>query len=790
MIGQTLGHYRIIEKIGAGGMGEVYRARDERLARDVAVKVLPAGVLSDEASRKCFRNEALALSKLNHPNIETVHDFDTQDGVDFLAMEYIIGTTLAQKLSASGSLPEKEVLGIGSQIAAALEESHERGVVHRDLKPGNVMLTAKGQVKVLDFGLARLLRPGADLEATQTMVETQAVAGTLPYMAPERLQGEEADARSDIWAVGAVLYEMATGRRAFAAKLPTALSADIQHKPSLPPRQLNPKISPRLEEVILKCLEKEAENRYQSARELCVDLRRLAMPTATAAVRPPASSTWRTPARTAALIVPTLLGSMVLLVGLNVRGWRDRLLGRASTPRIESLAVLPLENLSGDPQQEYFVDGMTDTLIAELSKISALKVISRTSAMQYKGVKKKPLPQIARELGVDGIVAGTVMREGDQVRISVQLIHGPTDRNLWADHYQREVRNVLTMQGEVASAIAHEVKVKLTPQEQARFASARPVNPEAYEAYLKGRYYLNSWTSDGQEKAIEHLNRALQIDPGYALAYAALAEAYVFRHPFLATDPRLQKGRDAALKAVALDDTLAEAQVSLGLVRLFDWDWSAAEAQLKRAVELNPNSAVAHDFYTMYLILMRRFEEALVETKRARELDPLSALHLGFEGSIFNYLGQHDRALEVWRSAADLSPNSAGAHFAQGMAYLYKGMNEEAVNAARNAEKFSAGEPRILAIAGYVYGRAGRRDEARRLLKKLGELSKGKSIPASYLAFVYAGLEEKDEAFARLEQAYQQHESELVGLRVHPMYDPLRNDPRFQDLLRRMNFPK
>ncbi|MGH9602674.1 MAG: protein kinase domain-containing protein [Terriglobales bacterium] len=401
MIGQVLGHYRVLEQIGSGGMGVVYRARDQRLDRDVALKVLPGGTLTDESARKRFRKEALALSRLNHPNIETVHDFDTQDGVDFLVMEHIPGITLDQKLAA-GALPEKEVVRLGRQLAEALGAAHAEGIVHRDLKPGNLRLTPDGRLKILDFGLAKLLQPVSETAPTESLRETRGVAGTVPYMAPEQLRDEPVDARTDVWAAGAVLYELATGRRPFEAKLATALTDDIIHHPPPAPRQLQHHLSPRLEDIILKCLEKGPENRYQSAKEIEVDLRRLEITETVAGLRPRVQ---RGVSRRAAFLGVGigLLALAAALVGLNVGEWRDRLFSRPTPTRIESLAVLPLQNLSGDPEQEYFADGMTEALIADLAKIGTLRVISRTSVMQYKGMWK-PLPELARELKVYALV--------------------------------------------------------------------------------------------------------------------------------------------------------------------------------------------------------------------------------------------------------------------------------------------------------------------------------------------------------------------------------------------------
>jgi serine/threonine protein kinase len=424
MIGQTLGRYKILQQIGGGGMGVVYRAHDTRLERNVAVKVLPEGALVDEAARRRFRQEALALAKLSHPNICVIHDFDTQDGVDFLAMELVVGQSLAQKLAA-GPLPEKEVISLGAQITAALEEAHDRGIVHRDLKPGNILVTLKGQAKVLDFGLAQLLRPQADLAATQTFAETRGLSGTLPYMAPEQLRGETPDARADLYSSGCVFYEMATGRRAFLEDSTPRLTDAILHQAPAGPRAVNSRVSPRLEAIILKLLDKDPERRYQTARELRVDLERLRMPTTSMPETRAKKSVVR-------LALAAAVGFVILAViafGLDAGGIRSRLSGAAGRGEIRSIAVLPLENLSRDPEEEYFADGMTEALITEFAQIRALRVTSRTSVMQYKHVQKT-LPQIARELDVAAVVKGSVQRSGDRVEITVQLIRRSSNKHM------------------------------------------------------------------------------------------------------------------------------------------------------------------------------------------------------------------------------------------------------------------------------------------------------------------------------------------------------------------------
>ena len=788
MEGRTLAHYRILEKIGGGGMGVVYRAHDERLERDVALKVLPPGLLSDEAARRRFRREALALSRLNHPGIATVFDFDTQEGVDFLVMEFVPGQTLAEKL-AGGPLPEKEVASLGAQIASALEGAHERGVVHRDLKPGNIMVTLKGQAKVLDFGLAMLLRPAGEGSQIETLSREHAAVGTLPYMAPEQLRGERMDARSDIYAAGAVLYEMATRQRPFLETSAPRLIDEILHHAPQTPRSINGRISAALDGIIVKALDKEPQRRYQSAAELRVDLERLAAPVPLrAGHRSRVHGLWW-----ALLPASAFLALAALIVGLNPAGVRERLFGRAAPRRIESLAVLPLENLSRDPEQEYFADGMTEELIADLGKIRALRVISRTSAMRYKGTKKSLL-EIARELNVDALVEGSVLRAGDRVRITTQLIHAATDRHLWSESYERDLKDVLALQSEVARSIAREIKIALTPQEQARFAEARPVDPEARQLYLKARYYAAKSTQEGAQKALEYFQQSIDKDPAYAAAYAQLANTYaVLGYTGIDVRPSremMPRAKAAALKALELDDTLAEAHTSLGFVRwAYDWNWPAAEVDFKRAIELSPGYATAHLRYANFLCSLGRFDEAVEEDKRSLELDPLSIIINHAQAWPYHLSRRYDQAIEAYRKTLEMEPNYPRTHLRLGEVYAAKGMYRDAI---AEYEKFSAlggGSTMALALIGNAHAQAGERHEALRALEELTAESKRRYVPFFHIAIVHAGLGDKDQAFAWLDRAYEERSQFLVDLKFIPILDPLRSDPRFADLVRRVGLP-
>jgi len=780
VIGRTLGHYHIVEEIGKGGMGVVYRARDERLDRDVAVKVLPAGTLADEAARQRFRKEALALSKLNHPNIQTVHDFDTQDGLDFLVTEYVPGVTLNDRL-AGKELPEKEVLRLGQQLAEGLAAAHEQGIVHRDLKPSNLRVTPDGRLKILDFGVAKLLGPVSATATTET--GTRTMAGTPLYMAPEQRRGEPVDARSDLYAAGLVLWEMATG------------------KPPVAGRGLSGTTSPDLQRIVEKCLEEDPDLRYQSARDLLADFRRLAqappLPSPQPAPRFPAGApAWGTVKkllRSAQRPLPLGLGVSLVVVALlfafNVGGLRERLFGTPS-PQIDSLAVLPLKNLMGDPEQDYFVEGMHEALTAELSKISALKVISRTSTVRYKDTDK-PMPQIARELGVTGLIEGSVLREGDQVRITVQLIHGPSDRHLWAESYQRELRGILTLQSDVARAIAGEIRVAVTPAEATRLTTTRTVNPEAYQLYLQGRYFWNYRTQEGFEKAIKYFQQAIEKDPTEARAYAGLADCYNVMSNYLPVPTRetFPQAKAAALKALSLDDTLAEAHTSLAFVyEVYDWDWAAAEREYQRALELNPSYETARRWYAGFLVMLGRTEEGIAETQRALELDPVN-MH---GGAAWHYYHAHryDKAIEHYRKHFELHPKRVPAHFFLAQAYVQVGRYEEAVAEFQEALRVDPNQLRALAGLAHAYASSGRREEAIKILGQLEEQSKRDYLPTYHIAAAYVALGDRDRAFEWLERAYRERSFFLAHVKVEPAFDSLHSDPRFQDLVRRMNFPK
>ncbi|HKO23016.1 MAG TPA: protein kinase [Candidatus Eisenbacteria bacterium] len=749
MIPERVSRYRILEEIGSGGMGVVYRARDERLDREVAVKILKPPAAQDESLRKRFRQEATALSRLSHPYINTVFDFDSADGLDFLVLELVEGRRLEDLLTA-GAVAERDTLLYGAQIAAALAAAHEAGVVHRDLKPGNVIVTAKGSVKLLDFGLA-LLRPGAAaMPETRSLTEAGFVVGTLGYMAPEQLLGHEVTGRSDLYSLGVLLYEMTSGRRPFTATPAAALIDEILNRRPVPPLLPGGPLDPRFESLILALLEKEPRRRPESADEVEAALR--------AILTAPASSGAR---------------------------------AAASRSSIGSIAVLPLENLSGDPEQEFFADGMTEALILTLAQIDAFRVASRTSVMRFKGTRL-PLPEIARALQVDAVVEGTVARFGGRVRVTAQLIDAGTDRHLWARSYERELSDVLALQGEVARAVAEEIRGQVTREASARLARARRVDPEAYEAYLRGRYHWNRRSEEGIRKGIEHFEEAIRLDPLYAQAHAGLAQAYdtLGSYSFITPEEAYTKARIAALHALEIDENLSEAHVAMGgVLQNHLWDWAGSEEHFRRALAADPGNAGAYHWYSDLLSALGRSDEAVAAMRRAHELDPLSLTVNMSLGACFFYARRYDDAVEQQRRTLDLDPNFAPAHRMMGGALEQLGRLDDAMAEYRTAAALSK-DLSANALLAHTLARAGRPDEARRVHAQLRADAEGRYLSPYSEAAIYTGLGETDAAFERLEKAYAIRDRGMVWIKVAPRLDPLRGDPRFDALLERMNLTR
>lgn len=782
MIGQMLGQYRLVEKIGEGGMGVVYRAEDTRLGRDVAVKVLPTGTLSDDAARRRFRQEALTLAKLNHPNIETLYNFDSLDGVDYLAMEFIPGHTLANRLQGEG-LPEAEVISLGAQLAAALEEAHEHGVVHRDIKPGNLIVTPRGQVKILDFGLARLAPTSTTTTTTTHVGEAEVTGGTLPYMSPEQLRGEKSDARADLYSFGVVLYEMATGKRPFPDEQPAQLITAILNREPPLPRTANATISEGLQNVILKCLSKNRENRYSTAREVAEDLQKLALPMGVAVPAIPARG-WTT--RRQWIVGAVALAMVLLVIFLKVgRGTGG---GTAGTPAadVRSLAVLPLANLSGNADQEYFSEGMTEALTTELGRIQALRVVSLRT---YKGNEKLP-SEIGKDAKVDAVVRGSVLRDGDRVRISVQLADTATNQNLWAESFDRPLQDVLALHSEVARSVAQQIRATLTAGDTERLEHARTARPDAYVDYLKGRYHWNRRTTQDTAKAIHYFEQAIQKDPKYAPSYVGLADCYLVLWGLaeLPAAEASRKATEAARRALDIDESLGEAHASLASIYFFDYNWAEAEKEFQRAIELSPSHPTAHHWYALYLSASGQHDKAIVHIRKAAELEPLSLVINANIGWCLYLAGRFDESIENSRRVMEMEPAFGHGYIAQ--AYLAKGMHREAIAEFERALESSRDSSGYMAELANAYAVAGQTGRAHQILAQLKLKSRTEPVSAYNFATIYAGLGDKDQTFAWLEKSAANREGRLVNLKVHPRFQSLRSDPRFGQLLKNIGLVK
>ena len=753
-------------------MGVVYEAEDVRLHRTVALKFLPGelGSSPDEIAR--FQQEAEAISSLNHPNIATIYDIDEADGRKFLTLEFIAGGTLKAKLRHAdppgGGLPVADVIDYGIQLSRALAHAHRQGIVHRDVKTDNVMLTNDGAVKLTDFGLAKL-------KGRVQITREGSTMGTAAYVSPEQLRSEEADHRSDIFSLGVVLYEILTGRLPFRGDHESALTYSIAHEDPVPATTYRKDAPAPLVSVIMRCLEKDPAKRYQDAAAIAADLERLRQTSGEAApvVRRRRVPVWGI---AAALAVVACVAAYILLAP-----------PRAAQPPGKSIAVLPFANLSGKPEDEYFSDGVTEDILTELSKIADLNVISRTSVMQYKATTKT-IREIGKELNVGVILEGSIQREGDQVRIVAQLIDAGTDRHLWAETYDKEFKQIFAIQSDVAQRIAAALQAKLSSAEKLQIESRPTSSTEAYTAYLKGRHHWNRRTPEDLHQAVGYFKQAVALDPSYALAYAGLAESYSLL-PEYAWDPAPEMFRladEAAGKALALDPSLGEAHAVSGLISMDRLRFPEGEQELRRAVDLSPGNASVHQWYSLVVMFRGRLGEGLVEMQKARELDPLSLVINADVAYNQMFMGQYEAAIDQFNKTLDLDPQFVVALSGLAQGYALKGAGPQAVAAGIRARALAPRDPLVLGVLGYAYARNGEAGSARAVLDTLQGIAAHSSGADYFIAVVHAGLGEKEETLGWLERSADAREIHIRGLKADKTWDDVRGDPRFAALVKKL----
>jgi serine/threonine protein kinase/Tfp pilus assembly protein PilF len=769
MVGQNISHYRVLQKLGDGGMGVVWAADDTRLGRRVALKFLPEELEKDPAALERLKREAQAASSLNHPRICTIYDIDAENGRHFIVMEFLDGQTLKHHILKSGfQIPE--MVELASQIADALEAAHARGIMHRDIKPANIFITGRGLIKVLDFGLAKFTRTGrlraanaqrsssAPLSPTEEVLTGSGIAlGTMPYMSPEQIRGDDLDARTDLFSFGAVLYEMATRRMAFHGTTVDDVTDKILNREPVNPAQINPALPAALQAIIRKALEKQRSLRYQTASDLLADLQRLKRDIESGRQKDSDSAT----------PIPR------------------------ATKTIDSLAILPLANETQDPETDYLSDGITEMLINNLSQLPKLRVLPRSTVFRYKGRELDPIT-LGRELGVRAVLAGRVVHRADTLTIKVELVDAARQAHLWGGNFSRKLDDIFAVQEEIAQQISEHMRLHLSPQEKKKLAARDTVNREAYQAFLRALYFWNKWTPTSSWRALEHCREAIEEDPAYAPAHAVMADCYTSLAVFgdLPAKEAFSKAKAAASKAVEMGPSLSDAHLAVGLINLyFDWDWVNAEKHLRRAVDLSPHSARAHYGLSLWLLVQQRQQEAIQEADCALELDPLS-LPMNFNVGYLNYFaGNNDRAIEQFERILEMDASFVQASLILSPAYMRKGLLPKALATIEKALPQSGNWSSLRGMLGVVHAGSGRANEARQILEDLKK--EGASVPllSYWAAIISNALQDKEQALDWLEKACEERVGLLVLLKVASGFRNLSQEPRYQAILQRIGLP-